>query len=455
MAGTVVGGTGASAVRSYDGPVEFLTSEIAGAVGGRLVGPDVTVGGVAFDSRLVAAGDLFVALRGERDGHDFVGAAIGAGAAAALVTRPFDDVTSIVVDDPDLALARLGAAARDRLPDRVVGITGSMGKTSTKDLLTAVLAGTFVVTANERSFNNEVGVPFTLANARPDTEVTVVEMGARGDGHIDDLCTIARPTVGVVTAVALAHSEFMGGPDDIARAKSELVAALPAAGLAVLNADDARVAAMVSATSARVVTFGRSASAHVRAEDVTVNDDLRARFTLVCDRGSVDVNLGIAGEHHVSNALAAAAVALEFGVSLDAIASGLGAASLSPWRMELRRTSSGARVLNDAYNAAPASMEAALRSLAQLPAARRCAVLGPMAELGAWSGDAHLAVAALAVELGIDVIAYRTDAYGVDIVVDSVDGAVAALGRLDDTDAVLVKGSRVAGLDRVAEELLD
>lgn len=455
MPGTVVGSTGASAVRSYDGPVEFLTSEIAGAVGGRLVGDDVTVAGVAFDSRLVDTGDLFVALTGDRDGHDFVAAAVDSGATAVLVSRLVEGVTAIVVDDPDVALGRLGALARTRLPDRVIGITGSMGKTSTKDLATAVLSNRFVVTANQRSFNNEVGVPFTLANARPDTEVTIVEMGARGDGHITDLCDIARPTIGVVTAVALAHSEFMGGPDDIARAKSELVAALPVDGLAVLNADDVRVAAMASATTARVVTFGRSESAHVRAVDVSVDDDLTTRFTLEAGGGRVDVHLAVAGEHHVSNALAAAAIGLELGVPLAEIAGGLGAASLSPWRMELGRTSTGARVLNDAYNAAPASMDAALRSLAQLPAARRCAVLGPMAELGAWSDDAHRAVTALADELGIVVIAYGTDSYGVELVVSTIDDAVAALGRLDDTDAVLVKGSRVAGLDRLAEELLD
>ena len=442
-------------MRSYDGGVEFLTSEIADAVGATLNGPDVTITGACFDSRSARDGDLFVALRGERDGHDFVDAARSSGAVAALVARPFDGITSLVVDDPDRAFGRFGALARARLDHRVIGITGSMGKTSTKDLLVAVLRDRFVVTANERSFNNEVGVPYTLVNARPDTEVTIVEMGARGDGHIDDLCTIARPTIGIVTAVVLAHSEFMGGPDDIARAKSELVAALPPDGLAVLNADDARVAAMASVTSARVVTFGRSPSADVRAEDVLVGDDLRASFTLVTSAGQVPVHLGVAGEHHVSNALAAAAVALELGVPLDGIGPGLAAAALSPWRMELRRTTSGARIINDAYNAAPASMEAALRSLARLPAARRTALLGPMAELGPWSADAHLAVVALAADLGIDVVAFRTDAYGVAIAVDSVDAAVAALGHLDETDAVLIKGSRVAGLDRVAEELLD
>jgi len=433
--------------------VLFTAADIARHTGGTLVGIDVSVEGAAFDSRMLRAGQLFVPVRGGRDGHDFIDAAVAAGAVATLSARgPVAGLPTIVVDDVDAAFVALGAAARDALPDRVAGITGSVGKTSTKDLASAILHRRFVTTANEKSFNNELGVPFTLVNATPDTEVTIVEMGARGIGHITELCAVARPTVAIVTAVELAHSEHMGGLDDIARAKSELVECLPHAGAAILNADDPRVAAMARLTSADVVLFGREFGS-VRATDVVVDHDLRVRFTLRSDWGDASVHLGVRGAHHVTNALAAASLALLWGVPLDDVADGLGIGALSPWRMELHVAPSGARILNDAYNAGPASMEAALRSVALLPVARHHAVLGPMAELGDHSLEAHRHVALVAEQLGVRLVAVGTDAYGIEPVPD-LDAAIGVLGALDDDDAVLVKGSRVAGLERLAHRLL-
>jgi UDP-N-acetylmuramoyl-tripeptide--D-alanyl-D-alanine ligase len=432
-------------------PVRFRASEVAAAVGGRLAGPDVEVSGATVDSRSVRGGELFVPVVAARDGHEFVPDALAAGAAAYLTARPPVGGTAVVVEDTAAALTRLGAAARARLPDRVVGVTGSVGKTSVKDLLAAVLGRHFRTAASPRSFNNELGLPLTLLDAPDDAEAVVVEMGARGRGHIAALCEVARPTVGVVTTVAMAHTELFGSVEEVALAKGELVEALPPAGTAVLNAANPLVAAMASRTRAAVVRFGDGGD--VVAERVTVGDDLRAAFTIVSPWGTVDVRLAARGEHQVANALAAAAAAVAAGVTLDDVAAGLGEASLSPWRMELSTARSGAVVLNDAYNANPASTAAALRSLARLPARRRVAVLGAMAELGEGSAAAHREIGELARSLGIRVVAVGAPEYGGEDVTDPA-AALAALGPVGEGDAVLVKGSRVYGLERLAAAVL-
>jgi UDP-N-acetylmuramoyl-tripeptide--D-alanyl-D-alanine ligase len=356
------------------------------------------------------------------------------------------------VPDTSAALLAIGRLARERLPDRVVGITGSVGKTSVKDMTAAALAGSYAVAASERSFNNELGVPITLANAPDGTGAVVVEMGARGIGHIELLCSIARPTVGVVTTVAVAHTELFGSIGAVVQAKGELVEALPADGAAVLNADNPLVAGMAERTVATVVTFGLD-DGDVRAEDVRVDADLRPSFRVVSPWGTVELTLAVHGAHQVPNALAAIAAAAVLDVELDTIAAGVAEARLSPWRMELQRTPAGARVINDAYNANPASTEAALRSLASIPAQRRTAVLGLMAELGGHHDAEHRRIGAVADELGVRLIAVGVDGYGGEVVAD-VDGALAALGPLDEGDAVLVKGSRVAGLERLAAALV-
>lgn len=432
--------------------MQLRTAELAAAVGGRLEGPDAPVDGAAIDSRALRPGQLFVAVVAERDGHDFVPAALAAGAGAYLTSRPPVGGTAIVVEDTSAALQSAGRLARDRIAGPVVGVTGSVGKTSVKDLLAAALGSSRRTTASERSFNNELGVPITLLGAPDDAEVVVVEMGARGVGHIAELCAIARPTIGIVTRVAAAHTEAFGSIEQVAVAKGELVEALPAEGTAVLYAPDPRVSAMASRTSASVVTFGEGGD--VRAIWVELDDQLRPSFTIVSPWGSTVVDLPVRGVHQVDNALAAAAAAMACGLTPEEAAAGLASAALSPWRMELSTAPSGARVLNDAYNANPASVEASLRSLAALPADRRVAVLGVMAELGERSDEEHAAVAALARSLGIRTIAVAAPAYGADEDVPDVDAAVAAIGPLGPDDAVLVKGSRVAALERLAAALL-
>jgi UDP-N-acetylmuramoyl-tripeptide--D-alanyl-D-alanine ligase len=429
--------------------VELHTNEIAKATGGVASGPDVNVSGATIDSRQVARGQLFVPVVASRDGHDFVAGAVAAGAAAYLTSRGLVDgveATAVEVGDTVAALGAVGRHARTRLPNRVLGITGSVGKTSVKDLLAVALAARWRASASAGSFNNELGVPLTLMNAPGDTEALVVEMGARGIGHIAELCALAAPTVGVVTRVAAVHTETFGTLEEVASAKGELVEALPDNGHAVLNAGDPFVAAMASRTSAEIVTFGEDGD--VRAESVALDDELRPSFRLVSPWGSAPVRLAVRGEHMIDNALAAASAALVCHVSLDGVAAALETAVLSRWRMDLVRLGSGALVVNDAYNANPTSMAAALRALVRLPARRRVAVLGLMAELGSSSDDEHRAVGATARGLGVEVIGVGVPAYG-GTTVGGVDEVPAALGPLGDGDAVLLKGSRVAGLERL------
>lgn len=414
--------------------------------------PTPVVDGLSTDSRTVRPGQLFAAVRGVRDGHEFVEAARSAGASAALVRRAVAGGTSVVVDDVGRGLERLSRHARERIGgSHVVGITGSVGKTTTKDLLAGVLARRYSTAASERSFNNELGVPLTLANAPDDVEALVVEMGARGAGHIAHLCSLATPTVGVVTAVEAVHTEVMGGLEAIAAAKGELVEAVPGHGLVVLNADYDLVAAMATRTEAAVLTFGERGD--VRAEQVTVGEDLRPRFRLCSDWGASEVRLAVRGSHNVANALAAATVGLALEVAVEEVADALGVATHSPWRMELLRTAAGTTLLNDAYNAGPASTAAALRSLAALPARRRVAVLGVMAELGDDAPAHHREIAALATDLDIEVLAVGTGLYGgAPLDLDAAERALASMG-LGSEDAVLLKGSRVAGLERLASVL--
>ncbi len=455
--------------------MRMRTGELARAIGGRLVGPDVEVDGASIDSRNLVAGQLFVPIVDERDGHDYIAAAVERGAPAYVTSQPGfgydrerpDAVSAIVVGYTDRALEAAGRWARQCLETatpgaHVVGVTGSVGKTTTKDLLAAVLATTMATSASVRSFNNELGVPLTLANAPDETQALVVEMGARGIGHIAELCAIAVPTVGVVTTVESVHTELFGDLADVARAKGELIEALPSSGVAVLNVDNPLVAAMADRTSARVMRVGSTGGAEqvdVFASDVVVDDELRASFTLHGPSGSTAVHLNVRGRHNVMNALLAAATGLALGVDLARVADGLGEADSSPWRMELSTAPSGARVLNDAYNAGPASMAAALSALAEIDASRRVALVGVMAELGSDGPSAHRDASALARSLDIDVIAIDAPDYGPTAVhVADVDAALAQLradGPLGAGDAVLVKGSRVAGLERLAAALTD
>jgi len=452
-------------------------AEIAEATGGRAHGAAGTTvtGAVTLDSRTVAAGDLFVAVPGERvDGHDFLPAATAAGAAAALVTRPDPALPCVVVDDPVVALGRLAAAVHTRLTGgglRTLGITGSSGKTSTKDLLGQVLAAAGPTVSPPGSYNNDIGLPLTVLSADESTRFLVLEMGSRGRGHIARLCRVARPQVGVVLNVGSAHLGEFGSADGIAQAKGELVEALPADGTAVLNADDPRVIGMAPRTRARVLATGRGEDADVRAEDVTLDDSARARFTLVTAEERHAVALRVVGEHQVANALSAAGAALAAGMTPAHVAAGLsGAEPRSRWRMEVTRRDDGVTVVNDAYNANPESMRAALAALAGMPAGRRIAVLGGMAELGPDADAEHVRLGRDAVAAGVDLlIAVGPDAVGI------AEGAVAAGRRAGEEsvhvpdraaglalvsealrpgDVVLVKASRSYGLELLAAELL-
>ena len=485
--------------------IPLTLAEVAAAVGGTLAdAPDPgarVTGDVELDSRRVGAGGLFVALAGERvDGHEHAAGAVAAGAVAALAARPVG-VPAVVVPDVRDALAALATAVLARLPEvAVVGVTGSSGKTSTKDLLAQVLAELGPTVAPPGSFNNEIGHPYTVLRCTADTRYLVLEKSARGIGHVAWLTRVARPRIGVVLNVGSAHLGEFGSRANIAQAKGELVEALPADGVAVLNADDPLVAAMASRTAARVVTVGLAAGADLRAVGVRLDDRGVPSYELVTGSGSVPVTLAVHGAHQVGNSLAAAAVALELGMPLPAVAAALGRARpLSRWRMEVTERADGVLLVNDAYNANPESMAAALRALVTMARGRRSwAVLGAMGELGETAEQEHARVGELAAELGVDRVlvvgpaaaaihdaaaravdgaaagaraagtgradgARTADGAGTDsgwagntVHVPDVDAAVELLRtELRPEDVVLVKASRSAGLERVALELAD
>ncbi len=455
--------------------IAMTLAHVAQAVDGELCdgaeASTVVTGPVVADSREVSSGALFVALAGERaDGHDYAADAVRAGAVACLVERRVGQ-PAIVVPDVLAALGRLARSALDSLPGlQIIAITGSAGKTSTKDLLAQVLASHTATVAPRGSYNNELGLPLTVLSADPSTRYLVLEMGARAVGHVAYLCTIAPPDIAVVLMVGTAHVGEFGDREAIAAAKSELVAALPADGVAVLNADDPAVRAMSQRTDARIVWFGRADDADVRATNVVVDERGRPAFDLAMSAGVAHVHLQLAGAHQVTNALAAAAVGREVGLSLSQIARALtSAAPLSRWRMEVVDRADGVTVINDSYNASPESVHAALETLVVIGAGRRTwAVLGEMRELGAAAAAEHAAVGRLATRLDIDrVVLVGTAARGIDptadesphrrsVFVPDVDAAIALVtAQLRPGDVVLVKAARAAGLERVAQALLE
>jgi UDP-N-acetylmuramoyl-tripeptide--D-alanyl-D-alanine ligase len=444
-------------------------AELTGAVLADVADPAVLVSGpVVIDSRDVRAGSLFAALPGERvDGHDFAAAAIRSGAVAVLATRPVG-VPALIVDDVPAALARLARAVVDRVPGlEIIGITGSAGKTTTKDLAAQLIEQLGPTISPPGSFNNEIGHPLTALRVTEQTRYLVSEMSARGIGHIAALCQITPPHLGAVLCVGQAHVGEFGSVDQIALAKGELPEALPPDGVAVLNADDPRVIAMAARTRARVVTFGQSATAEIRADQVGLDELGRPRFTLVTPAGSAPVQLLLFGEHNVTNALAAAALAYELGMGTAAVAAGLCAATArSRWRMEVSALPDGITLINDAYNASPDAMQAAIGSLAGMArGGRGIAVLGEMAELGDQSAELHEAAGVQAAEAGVTALIVVGDgaapmlagAKSVGIwdgelvhVPDATAAVEAVRSRMRPGDVVLVKASHAIGLERVA-----
>jgi len=470
--------------------IPLTLAEIAAATSGVISGNDAAnaavTGPVVIDSRQAVPGALFAALPGEHvDGHDYAAAAAEQGAAAILAARPLPGAGApvIVVPDVTLALGLLARAVLDRLPSvTVVGITGSSGKTSTKDLAAQVVERLGPTVAPEGSLNNEIGLPLTVLRADETTRYLVLEMSARGTGHIAYLTGIAPPRIGAVLNVGRAHAGEFGSIDAVAKAKGELVEALPAGsagGVAVLNADDLNVAAMAARTQARVVTTsvepanaGSHGAADVRATGLTLDDLGRASFTLHTHAGTAPVTLRLHGGHHVANALAAAAVAAELGMEVSAIADALTAATArSRKRMELTRRPDGVLVVNDAYNANPDSTRAAIEALAHLTSngRRGFAVLGYMAELGDIATQSHEEAGRLAARAGAAVIvavgagaapvldgARAEEGWqGEAVAAPNPKAAVEALrNRLRPGDVVLVKASKAAGLWEVADGLL-
>jgi UDP-N-acetylmuramoyl-tripeptide--D-alanyl-D-alanine ligase len=456
--------------------IEMSLAEVAEVVGGVAHGEATVTGGAFLDTRTPEPGGLFVAIAGERvDGHDFATAAGDAGAVAVLGSRP-TDLPTVVVDDVTAALGRLARHVVDRLPDVVVlAMTGSQGKTGTKDYLAHVLSEAGPTVATRGNFNNELGVPLTVLRATPETRYLVVEMGARGVGHVAELCRIAPPHVAAVLNVGTAHLGEFGSREAIARAKGEIVEALPADGTAVLNADDDLVAAMAARTSAAVTTFGEGSASRrpdVSVSEVTTDEIGRQSFELAHRGSYATVHLAQVGAFQWRNAAAAAAMALAAGLDLDTVADSLAdAVPASRWRMELTERADGLVVVNDAYNANPESMRAALETLAGIGSRsgrRTVAVLGEMLELGDEAADAHHGVGACAAESGVDVLvavgdgaAAITDGFragrtgGVSITTAGRDEAADWLRHnVSAADVVLVKASRGAALELIADDLL-
>jgi UDP-N-acetylmuramoyl-tripeptide--D-alanyl-D-alanine ligase len=492
--------------------IDLTVAQIAAIVGGELA--DISAadaatlhvtGTVEFDSRKVTSGGLFLALPGARvDGHDHAASAVAAGAVAVLAARPVgvpaivvpvtavaDSGAGVLEHDSDGsgaavlgALAKLAAVVAAELVAgglTIVGITGSSGKTSTKDLLAAVLSPLGEVIAPPGSFNNELGHPWTVLRATPDTDYLVLELSARHPGNIAALAAIAPPAIGVVLNVGTAHLGEFGSREVIAQTKSELPQAVSASGVVVLNADDPAVAAMADVTAARVVRISRNRETDVWAGPVTLDELARPQFTLHAGDAAADISLAVHGDHHVSNALCAAAVALECGATTTQVAEALaGAGPVSGHRMRVSTRADGVTVIDDAYNANPDSMRAGLQALAWISASgeadrrRSWAVLGEMAELGDDAISEHDRIGRLAVRLDVSRLivvgtgrsmsamhqgAVMEGTWGSDgdraaTIVADADAALAILrAELQPGDVVLVKASNAAGLGALADSL--
>lgn len=447
----------------------FTVAEILAVTGGRLLtgSEETPVSGFAYDSRKVRPGDCFVAMPGERvDGHDYADRAAAAGAACVICGRPVAAPGAAVVQVPDplLALGQLGRAQRERHPIPIVAITGSVGKTTTKELVAAALGQRFEVFRTMGNFNSEVGLPITLMDLGPQHQVGVLEMGMRALGEIDYLVSIARPSIGIVTNVGLSHLELLGTQANIARAKGELVRGLPVDGAAVLNADDPLVAAMAAESPCKVWFYGFTAEGKgerwVTVRDLRREGETGQRFTLVTPAGEAEAVLPAPGKHNVLNAMAAAAAGLELGMSLAEVAQGLAGYAPSGSRMRITQVG-GVRVLDDTYNAAPQSVIAALGVMRDLAGAQgRCvAVLGDMYELGPAAEEGHRAVGAEAGRLADVVVAVGEMAKWI---AESSQGEYfgvksqaveRVLGLVKPGDTVLVKGSRGMAMEEIVQAL--
>jgi UDP-N-acetylmuramoyl-tripeptide--D-alanyl-D-alanine ligase len=454
--------------------VPFTVQDIVRATQGALVAGDlgIPVTGVSIDSRSLAVGEAFFAIHGHRlDGHAFLGDAAARGAACLVVHVLPDEMPAnvplVLVDDTTRALGKLAAWHRGRFAIPVVAVTGSNGKTTTKELAAGVLGTRWEVLRPERSFNNQWGLPLTLLKLSPEHQATVLEIGSNARGEVAALAALAAPTVGIVTTVAAVHTEYLGSLDGVREEKAGLVRALTADGVAVLNADDARVAGMARETRARVVTYGHAGTAHVRVIGEVVEDESGLTFTLETAGERQPVTLGLAGRHNVSNALAAAAAGVALGISPADIARGLGGVRPVAGRCVWRRAGD-VTILDDTYNASPVSVRAALDTVAARRHGRRViVVLGDMLELGAISDDAHREVGRQVAALPADELIGLGRATQATVAAAREAGLVEAthLSTFEDTvahllkrlaagDLVLVKGSRGMRMERVVDALV-
>lgn len=451
--------------------IALSLQQIANACAGSLrgVSGDCIVSGVFVDSRAVTPGGVFVALPGEHaHGASFAAQALEAGAVAVIAAPGvLHGDPHIEVAEPLEALARIGSLVRQRSGARVVAVTGSSGKTTTKDLLSSIASLRRRTVASAASFNNEVGLPLTLARIESGTEVLVVELGARHPGNIRDLARLARPHIGIVLNVGPAHLGVFGSRGAISATKGELIESLDDDGVALLNADDPVVAAMAARSGARVLTFGVEKSADIQAENVRLERG-RARYRLCSPWGTCEIALEGLGRHLVTDSLAAAAASGVLGIDLEAVQEGLGRPRISPMRMQLTERTDGTWVINDAYNANPASVRAGLEALVACRCdGRTVAVLGEMAELGVASEREHRSIGEFVAALGVDVLIGVGEAGEILVrgardggmeqarafVARSPDDAVRACSDLGPGDVVLVKASRSVGLESVAHRL--
>ena len=450
---------------------------IAEAAGGHVRGgdPDTAVNGFSTDTRTMAPGDLFIALRGERfDGHEFLGAALEAGASGALVDRPEAWPAGaggllIVAPDSLLGLQRLAAAVRRHSGARVVAVTGSAGKTTTKEVAAEFLAVRHRVFRNKGNLNNHIGLPISLLELRRKPDVAVVELGMNHPGEIRTLVNIARPDVRVWTNVGDAHIGFFGSADAIADAKAEILEAASPGDVVVANADDARVMARVSRFGGEVITFGFGAGATVRALDVQDLGTSGTRAVLAVPAGERQIDVPLLGRGNLANVLAGAAVALHLGVALDDVAQRAAMLRPAPHRGEVVRLANGITLIDDSYNSSPSALKRALDVIARSEAARKAAVLGEMLELGDHAPALHESCGESAASAGLAwliavggepaaVLARAATRHGMrrdDVlhVATSIEAADAALTRAQYGDLILIKGSRGIGTDRVVQRL--
>jgi len=441
--------------------IRLKASQIAQIVGGELnVDGNLEVWQPpVFDSRQATPGSFFLALPGTQvDGHDFVQDALRNGAVFALVSKKVD-TPNIKVDDVLDSLGKLAAFVRLQLPDlKVIGITGSQGKTTTKDLLHHILESVGPTIAPENSFNNELGAPLNLLRCDEKTKYCIAELGARNLGDIGNLAAIVKPDIGIVLKVGSAHLSEFGTRENIAKAKGELIKSLPSDGVAILGLYDPYTPKMAEGFAGRVITFGETADADVRAADIEIREG-SPHFDLVDGEGRVSVGMRLIGAQQIPNALAAAAAALALGISNDHIATALSTAeNRSKWRMQIHELP-GLLLINDAYNAAPESMEAALFSLrlfAQERGGAAWAFLGKMHELGESSNQAHEKIGTLARDLGVDhLVAINAKEYGASLNYEKWEDSLELIKEFSAGDVVLIKASRAEGLEKLAQALIE